>query len=148
MAHQEAKAEVEEAVEQVLDDEIRRHAEIGRAFSLFMSQFGGAVPAPSAMIPAAPKPVAAIEASKAAPAAPVGQSIKAPLTGTFYRSEAPSKPEFSKEGDAVKAGQAVCVIEAMKLFNPVKAEKGCKVVRFLVKPGDQVTKGQPIIEIE
>lgn len=148
MARQEAKAEVEEVVEQALDDEIRRHAEIGRAFALFMSQFGGAVPAPSAAIPAAPKPVAAVEAPKAAPAAAVGQSIKAPLTGTFYRSEAPSKPEFSKEGDAVKAGQAVCVIEAMKLFNPVKAEKGCKIIRFLVKPGDQVTKGQPIVEIE
>ena len=53
-----------------------------------------------------------------------------------------------EEGATVKAGDPVCVLEAMKLFNPVKATEDCKIVRFLVKPGDNVQKGSPIAEIE
>jgi len=83
-----------------------------------------------------------------APAATEGPTINAPLSGTFYRSAGPGKEEFAKEGDTVAADQAVCIVEAMKLFNHIKAPSKCKIVKFLAKHGDAVQKGQPLVSIE
>ena len=71
----------------------------------------------------------------------------APLNGTFYRSDAPGKPQMAADGAAVKAGDAVCVVEAMKLFNPIKAPAAGKIT-FLVEHGKAVTKGQVLATIE
>lgn len=97
--------------------------------------------------PAAAKPATAAKPA-AAEAAPKGPSIDAPLTGTFYISSGPGKEHLSKEGDIVDAGAPVCIVEAMKLFNQIKAPYRCKVVSFLVKHGDAVQKGQPLVAIE
>ena len=67
----------------------------------------------------------------------------APLNGTFYRSEGPGKPQMAADGAAVKAGQPVCIVEAMKLFNPVKAT-AAGAVTFLVQHGASVVKGQTV----
>ena len=75
-----------------------------------------------------------------------GTPVLAPLNGTFYRSDAPGKPEMAADGAAVKAGDAVCVVEAMKLFNPIKAPAAGKIT-FLVEHGKPVTKGQPVASI-
>ena len=75
-----------------------------------------------------------------------GTPVLAPLNGTFYRSDAPGKPKMAEDGAAVKAGQAVCVVEAMKLFNPIKASAAGKIT-FLVEHGKAVTKGQVIAAI-
>ena len=75
-----------------------------------------------------------------------GTPVLAPLNGTFYRSDAPGKPKMAEDGAAVKAGQAVCVVEAMKLFNPIKASAAGKIT-FLVEHGRAVTKGQIIAAI-
>lgn len=75
-----------------------------------------------------------------------GTPVLAPLNGTFYRSDAPGKPPMAADGAAVKAGDAVCVVEAMKLFNPVKAPAGGKVT-FLVAHGTPVQKGQPVATV-
>ena len=75
-----------------------------------------------------------------------GTPVLAPLNGTFYRSDAPGKPKMAEDGAAVKAGQAVCVVEAMKLFNPITAPASGKIT-FLVEHGKAVTKGQPIAAI-
>ena len=75
-----------------------------------------------------------------------GTPVLAPLNGTFYRSDAPGKPQMAADGAAVKAGDAVCVVEAMKLFNPIKAPAAGKIT-FLVEHGKQVAKGQPIASI-
>ena len=101
-----------------------------------------------AALAAAPAPEAAPEAAPApaAPAAPK-KTLNATLTGTFYRADAPGKPNIVEEGASVKAGEPVCVLEAMKLFNPVKAAEDCTIVRFLVKPGETVQKGAPIAEL-
>ena len=89
----------------------------------------------------------AATAAAAAPAAEVkGTPVLAPLNGTFYRSDAPGKPEMAADGAAVKAGDAVCVVEAMKLFNPIKAPAAGKIT-FLVEHGKPVTKGQVIAAI-
>ncbi len=76
-----------------------------------------------------------------------GTPVLAPLNGTFYRSDAPGKPPMAADGAAVKSGAAVCVVEAMKLFNPIKAAADGKIT-FLVEHGKAVTKGQPIATIE
>ena len=75
-----------------------------------------------------------------------GTPVLAPLNGTFYRSDAPGKPKMAEDGAVVKAGQAVCVVEAMKLFNPIKASAAGKIT-FLVEHGKAVTKGQVIAAI-
>ncbi len=77
---------------------------------------------------------------------PACTPVPAPLNGTFYRSDAPGKPPMAGDGAAVKAGDAICVVEAMKLFNPIKAPAGGKIT-FLVEHGKPVTKGQPVAVI-
>jgi acetyl-CoA carboxylase biotin carboxyl carrier protein len=66
------------------------------------------------------------------------------LSGTFYRSAGPGKPELAKEGDSLKAGDPLCIVEAMKLFNQIKADKPLKIVKFMVEHGAVVSKGQPL----
>lgn len=99
---------------------------------------------------AAAAPVAASSAAGSSEAKSAekieGTPICAPLNGTFYRSDAPGKPPLAEDGAEVKAGQAVCVIEAMKLFNPIKAEVGGKIV-FLAEHGKSVVKGQVVAAI-
>ena len=94
--------------------------------------------------------VAPAEAAPADEAAAVadGPTIDAPLNGTFYRSNGPGEPKFAEEGDVVKKGQPVCIVEAMKLFNQIKAPSNCNIVKFLVEHGDAVVKGQPLVVIE
>ena len=100
----------------------------------------------------AAKQAAAASAADAKPAAGAaavpqnGTPVVAPLNGTFYRSDAPGKPQMAVDGAAVKSGDAVCVVEAMKLFNPIKATAAGKIT-FLVPHGTPVTKGQVLATI-
>ena len=104
--------------------------------------------AAQAAAPTAQPSAAPAAAKGAAPAAAVaGTPVLAPLNGTFYRSDAPGKPQMAADGATVKAGDAVCVVEAMKLFNPIKASAAGKIT-FLVEHGKPVTKGQAIASIE
>ena len=114
---------------------------------------GGPIPADqeetsnSAAQPAA-SPAASAAAPAAKPAATVkGTPVLAPLNGTFYRSDAPGKPPLAADGAQVKAGDAVCVVEAMKLFNPIKASASGRIT-FLAKHGNQVVKGDVIAAVE
>lgn len=91
-------------------------------------------------------PASAAQSANAPAANVEGTSVLAPLNGTFYRSDAPGKPNMAEDGAAVKAGDAVCVVEAMKLFNPIKAPSGGKIT-FLVEHGKGVQKGQAIAVI-
>ena len=95
---------------------------------------------------AAPAGQAGGSAKAAASANVSGTPVLAPLNGTFYRSDAPGKPKMAEDGASVKPGQAVCVVEAMKLFNPIKASAAGKIT-FLVEHGKAVTKGQVIATI-
>ena len=72
-----------------------------------------------------------------------GETLKAPLTGTFYRSNGLNAPNLAEEGTDIKAGAPICIIEAMKLFNQIKVERPLHLVRFLVKTGETVQKGAP-----
>lgn len=77
-----------------------------------------------------------------------GDYIVAPMVGTFYRSSAPGNPAFVEEGDVVGNGDTLCIIEAMKLMNEVKANKKCKIVEILVEDGQIVKKGDKLFVIE
>jgi len=114
-----------------------------------------AAPAPVQQIQALPQPMAA-PAPAAAPAAapeapkPVGNliTIKSPMIGTFYRKPGPDKPNFVEEGDDVKPGKVVCIIEAMKLFNEIESEISGKIVKILVEDSTPVEFDQPLFMVE
>ena len=92
------------------------------------------------------KSAAAAGGTKSATPQVNGTPVLAPLNGTFYRSDAPGKPDMAADGAAVKAGDAVCVVEAMKLFNPIKAPQAGKIT-FMAEHGKAVTKGQVVAVI-
>ena len=74
--------------------------------------------------------------------------VNSPIVGVVYLSPNPNAPTFVKEGDTVKAGQTLCMVEAMKTFNPVVAEKAGKIKAILVESGAPVEYQQPLFEME
>jgi acetyl-CoA carboxylase biotin carboxyl carrier protein len=105
----------------------------------------------AAMAPA-PVAIAAPEVPQAAPpaepAAPAGHTIKSPMVGTFYRTAAPGAKPFVEVGQAVKAGDTVCIIEAMKLLNEIEADQDGIIKAILAENGQPVEFGQPLFIIE
>jgi acetyl-CoA carboxylase biotin carboxyl carrier protein len=103
-----------------------------------------------AVVPVGPGPAAAPSAAPApeAPAAPEGHVVKSPMVGTFYRAPSPDAEPFVDIGDAVKAGQTICIIEAMKLMNEIEADRDGVVKSILVENGQPVEYGEPLIVIE
>ena len=75
-------------------------------------------------------------------------AVKSPMVGVVYLSADPKSPNYVKVGDNVAEGDTVCLVEAMKTFNPVKAHKGGRVVKILVEAGDPVEYGEPLVIIE
>ncbi|MEY2586913.1 MAG: acetyl-CoA carboxylase biotin carboxyl carrier protein [Bacteroidota bacterium] len=101
---------------------------------------------------------APVAASQAAPAAAAPKSatpaadnlltIKSPMIGTFYRRPSPDKSNFVEEGDEVKSGKVVCIIEAMKLFNEIESEISGRIVKILVEDSTPVEYDQPLFLVE
>ena len=117
--------------------------------------------APAPIIAAAPSAAAAPAASAAPTAAaaaetetapaddlPAGTQVKSPLVGTFYSSPSPDEPPFVLVGQEVREGDTLCIIEAMKVMNEIKAPCSCKVVRIMAQPGDMVEYNQLLCIIE
>jgi acetyl-CoA carboxylase biotin carboxyl carrier protein len=101
------------------------------------------------MAQAAPIATAAPGAPATAEAAEeTGHVVKSPMVGTFYRSSSPGAKAFAEVGDQVKAGQPVCIIEAMKIMNEIEADKDGTVTKILVDNGQPVEYGQPLFIIE
>jgi len=75
-------------------------------------------------------------------------TLEAPMVGTFYRAPAPDADPFVREGDLVEEGQALCIIEAMKLMNEIEAKVAGRVAKILVDNGQPVEYGQPLFLIE
>jgi acetyl-CoA carboxylase biotin carboxyl carrier protein len=101
--------------------------------------------APAASAGAAPAPVP--EALAAAPEEAEGHVIKSPMVGTFYRASAPGAKSFVEVGSQVKAGDTVCIIEAMKLLNEIESDHDGVVKAILVENGQPVEYGQPLCVI-
>jgi len=74
--------------------------------------------------------------------------IKSPIIGTLYRKPSPDKPVFVKVGDTIEAGDTVCIIEAMKLFNEVESEVSGKIVKVLIEDSSPVEFDQPLFLID
>jgi acetyl-CoA carboxylase biotin carboxyl carrier protein len=101
----------------------------------------GAAPAPAA--PGAPVPAGAPVAPAEADL-PEGHVIRSPMVGTFYRSSAPGAKAFVEVGQAVKSGDTLCIIEAMKLLNEIEADRDGTVKAILMENGQPVEYGEPL----
>ena len=84
----------------------------------------------------------------ASPPAETGHPVKSPMVGTFYRSANPGSKPFAEIGDAIKEGDPICIIEAMKIMNEIEADKSGTVSRILCENGQAVEFGQPLFIIE
>ena len=130
MAHDLAELEVESAGLRVRV--VRRHA-----------------PAVAAQGAAAPAALPQAEgAERAAEAAPGTVTIEAPMVGTFYRATSPEAAPFVSEGDTIKEGQTLCIIEAMKLMNEIESKVTGRVLKIFVENAQPVEFGQPLFLVE
>lgn len=108
-------------------------------------------------IPGAPPPLPAPVSATAAPAAKEAAppavektntvDIKSPMVGTFYRAPAPDAEPYANEGSVIAKGQALCIIEAMKLMNEIEADFSCKIVEILVQNAQPVEYNQPLFRV-
>ncbi|MCP1659198.1 acetyl-CoA carboxylase biotin carboxyl carrier protein [Neisseria perflava] len=113
--------------------------------------YAAAAPAAAAPAPVAAPASAAAAPAPAAPAAAgpdLSNAQKSPMVGTFYRAPGPNTPAFVEVGQSVKAGDTLCIIEAMKLMNEIEAEKSGTVTAILVENGLPVEYGEPLFIIE
>jgi acetyl-CoA carboxylase biotin carboxyl carrier protein len=116
---------------------------ISRSSSVTVAPAMAHAPAPAAV--AAPAPVPAAE--EPAPA-PTGHAVASPMVGTFYRAASPTSKAFVEVGSSVKVGDTLCIIEAMKLFNEIEADKAGTVRAILKENGEPVEYGEPLFIID
>jgi acetyl-CoA carboxylase biotin carboxyl carrier protein len=102
-------------------------------------------PVPAVGTPAVPAPASVVEVSSTGAAL---VTIEAPMVGTFYRASSPSADPYVREGDVVKEGQILCIIEAMKLMNEIESKASGRIAKILVENGQPVEYGQPLFLIE
>ena len=119
----------------------------------------GHIPAPqivSMAAPAAPlaAPVAAVPVTDVSEITEVEEStgnlleIRSPIVGTFYRAASPDKPPYVKVGDSIAAGDVVCIVEAMKLFNEIESEVSGKIVKVLIEEAKPVEYDQVLYLVD
>ena len=106
-----------------------------------------ATPAPAASL-GAPAAAAALGGEHAAPPGHEGHVVKSPMVGTFYRAASPGAKPFVEIGDTVAQGDALCIIEAMKLMNEIEADAAGTIKAILVENGQAVEFGQPLFVID
>ena len=122
------------------------------------TQAGAKEAAPSVQLPSAhapqgspaPAPASAEKPAAGPPKEDTSRyvEIKSPMIGTFYRSANPDSESFVQVGDTVKAGQTVCIVEAMKLFNEIESEVSGKIVKILVDNSSPVEYDQPLFLVD
>ncbi len=121
-----------------------------------LSRTSHAAPAPVQTTVAVPAPVAAPTQAAAPAAEPAGkeeasfsgQVVRSPMVGTFYSAPSPDAEPFVKVGQTISAGDTLCMVEAMKMFNQIESEFSGKVKRILVENGQPVEFDEPLFEIE
>ena len=109
---------------------------------------GGSGPIPGAPALASAPISAPAPASPALPTEIPGYAVKSPMVGTFYRSPSPGAKPFVEVGDTVKAGDTICIIEAMKLLNEIECDKDGVIRAILVENGQPVEYGEPLVVID
>jgi acetyl-CoA carboxylase biotin carboxyl carrier protein len=134
-----AEIEIHEGEESV---RISRHG--SGAMPMYMPQA-----MPMAVGPAAAAPAPAAKASDEEDLDEMeGEVVRSPMVGTFYRAPSPGSKAFVEEGQTVKAGETLCIIEAMKILNQIECEQGGTIRRILVENGQPVEYNQPLFVIE
>ncbi len=111
------------------------------------------VVAQSPQMNTAPQAPVAVAANNAAPVEeksnlPEGHVMKSPMVGTMYRAPSPTQPPFVEIGSTVKAGETLCIVEAMKMLNQIEADASGTIVAILVENGQPVEFGQPLFVIK
>jgi acetyl-CoA carboxylase biotin carboxyl carrier protein len=106
--------------------------------------------APSALMPSAPAPAvpAAAPAIAEGEDADGGHTVRSPMVGTFYRAATPGGKPLVEVGSEIKAGEPLCIIEAMKIMNEIEADVGGQVTKLLAENGQAVEFGQPLFVID
>ncbi|MBB4593991.1 MULTISPECIES: acetyl-CoA carboxylase biotin carboxyl carrier protein [Xanthomonas] len=142
-----AEIEIKEGEESV------RLARVPKGTQVMSAPVQQYAPAPAAAPAAASMPMqspteASTGGAKQAAALPEGHVLRAPMVGTFYTSPSPDKPAFVTVGQAVKAGDTLAIIEAMKMFNPIEADVSGTVVAILGETGQPVEFDQPLFVID
>lgn len=114
-----------------------------------MEQSGVVQPAPAMAAPVSSAPPVAPEAPAPSPSGDESlHRIESPMVGTFYSAPSPDEPAFVKVGDQISADSVVCIVEAMKIFNEIKAECSGTVRKILAKNSEAVEFGQPLFLVE
>ena len=104
-------------------------------------------PAPSVAAPVHVAPVAAAAPAPVVNGEPTGHLLRSPMVGSFYRSASPTSEPFVKEGQVVKKGQTICIIEAMKMMNQIEADRDGTIGEILAENGQPVEFDQPLVTI-
>jgi acetyl-CoA carboxylase biotin carboxyl carrier protein len=134
----------------IAEIEIKEGEESVRISRMPTGAYATHAPAPLMMAAPAPlpAPVAAAPAEVVAKPRANEHVVTAPMVGTFYAAPTPGAKAFVDIGDEVKAGQVLCIIEAMKMMNQIEADKGGRVTSVMAQNGDPVEFGQPLFVIE
>ena len=149
LINEEIRGELEALLRLARDEGLSELAVDRPGFRLLAKR--GQAPAAAPSRPPAPtgqKQAAAPKRRKARPPRPSIWQICSPLTGLFYRSPSPEQRPFVEVGDLVEEGQTVCLVEAMKVFNEIPAERRGRVVEILAEKGELVEDGQVLVVLE
>ncbi|HTB65483.1 MAG TPA: acetyl-CoA carboxylase biotin carboxyl carrier protein [Steroidobacteraceae bacterium] len=134
----------------IAEIEIKEGEEAVRISRMPTGAYATHAPAPLMMAAPAPLPAPAAVAPAEVVAKPRANEhvVTAPMVGTFYAAPTPGAKAFVDIGDEVKAGQVLCIIEAMKMMNQIEADKGGRITSVMAQNGDPVEFGQPLFVIE
>jgi acetyl-CoA carboxylase biotin carboxyl carrier protein len=136
-----AEIEISEGEESV---RISRYPPGGAVHHFAMPPPAAAIPAPAAAGAAAPAPAPATAPEAEIP----GHKVTSPMVGTYYEASSPGAAPFVQVGSEVKAGDTLCIIEAMKMMNQIEADKAGRIAAILVSNGDPVEYGQTLFVIQ
>ena len=124
---------------------LKKGADLDDLRSLMASAYHPAPPAPAGH--GTPAPVAAAESASPVEVVPAGTELTSPMVGTFYLRSSPEAPPLVNVGDSISVGQTVCIIEAMKVMNEIKAEKSGTVTAIIAEDGAPVQFGDVLFRV-
>jgi acetyl-CoA carboxylase biotin carboxyl carrier protein len=144
--------DIKELIKSVEDSSLTSFELKDKDFRLSLSKGATGVAVPAQVVAQPVQQAVAQEVSQATTPAPATASsnltINSPMVGTFYKAPSPDASPFVKEGDTVRKGQPLCILEAMKIMNEIDAEFDCKIIKILVDDSQAVEFDMPIFEIE
>ncbi|HEV7179062.1 MAG TPA: biotin/lipoyl-containing protein [Candidatus Baltobacteraceae bacterium] len=151
MAHEEEHEAISSLLEIMHEHDLDRiKVKLGDAtYELVRREAGAQIVAPQMMaVHAAPSAANTADAAAGATLPPNAKRIVAPLTGVFYRAASPDAESFVNEGDRVEVGSALCILEAMKLFNEIQSDYAGTILRIIPQNGELVSQGEELFWVQ